>query len=472
MRLHSKQIQWAIVALLVMGVGVRLAAVRGDLWLDEIWSIELAKEAGGPLGVFTALHHDNNHYLNTLWLQLLGDHRPSWVYRVAPLLASLLWLVWVGLAVARRNRSEAVLVLLLLSPSYLFVLQGTEARGYALLLLFLVLSWSCLDLEIRGRSGPWGPLFGVFSILGLLAHLSFSVFLLGGAAWVVFGSTRSSGRSHGMLRVLVRLFGLPAVIVLLLYWVDGRHIRVGGAPLMNAAEAVGQATALALGLPATGFFLALAPVVLGATAVVELERRRKKGDSEWILFAVSIFIAPALALALALALARPPFVAARYFLIPVFLTLLLLAGLLCRWWKEGETGKRVTVALVLVVIVGGNVVQLGRFLTALRGEYAQAVERLAVEAANRPISVGSDHDHRNRTVLEFYTRREHPELAVEYIEVGDWEARQPEWLFLHSFAEGLYGHPVLKTPAGSYALVETYRHYGLSGWDWFLYRKE
>lgn len=466
--MHSKRLLWIIAALLVLGFGVRVAAVRGDLWLDEIWSIELAKEAGGPLGVFTALHHDNNHHLNTLYLQLLGDDRPSWAYRVVSLLASLLWLSWVGLVVARRDRLEAVLVLLLLAPSYLFVLLGTEARGYALILLFLVLAWFCLESELRDRPGRWWPLFGSFSVLGLLSHLSFSFFLLGGFAWVVHAEAGSNRPWRQQLQTLVRLFGLPAAFALLLYWVDVRHIRVGGAPLMGAAEGVGRASALALGLPAAGFFLVLAPLVLGVTAGVEIERRRKRGHSEWVFFALSIFVAPALALVVA----RPPFVAARYFLIPVFLSLLLLAGMLRRWWQEKETGGRAAAALMLAIIVVGNVVQLGRFLAELRGEYAQAVERIAVEAKGRPVSVGSDHDHRNRMVLEFYTRRDQPELAMEYVGVGDWEARQVDWLVLHSFEEGLYGNPTLQTPAGSYTLVETYRHYGLSGWDWFLYRKE
>lgn len=467
-RLQSKQLRWALLALLTLGVGVRVAAVRGDLWLDEIWSIEMAQKAGGPLGVFTALHHDNNHHLNTLALLALGDLRPSWVYRVMPLVASVLWLVWIVLAVGKRSRLEAVLVLALLSSSYFFILQGTEARGYAPLLLFLSLAWTCLELKMQGRPGPWRLLFGIFSVLGLLSHFSFVFFLSGAVVWVVYAGVTPDHRPAVPRMSTIGLFGLPTAAGLLLYWVDGRHVRVGGAPLMSVAEGVGQAAALALGLPAQSYFLVVAPLILTVVAWVELARRRDEGDSEWILFALSIFIAPALALVVI----RPPFVAARYFLIPVFLALFLLAGRLRRAWQQGGSVRKATVAAVLIVIVAGNLVQLSRFLTGLRGHYGEAVERIAVEAAGRPTSVGSDHDHRNATVLQFYARRDQPDLEMEYVEVGDWERVQPEWLLLHSFDEGLYGNPLLTTPAGSYRLVETFRHYGLSGWDWFLYRRD
>src|SRR5512135_3181929 len=59
-------------AMVLVGAVLRALAARGDLWLDEIWSIEWARKAGSFLGVFTNVHVDNNHYLNTLFLRALG----------------------------------------------------------------------------------------------------------------------------------------------------------------------------------------------------------------------------------------------------------------------------------------------------------------------------------------------------------------------------------------------------------------
>ena len=64
--------------LLVLSAGLRLLAARGDLWLDELWSLSFARQMTSPLDVWTAIHHDNNHPLNTLYLfvvvHLAGAH--------------------------------------------------------------------------------------------------------------------------------------------------------------------------------------------------------------------------------------------------------------------------------------------------------------------------------------------------------------------------------------------------------------
>jgi hypothetical protein len=52
---------------------IRIVAAFNDLWLDEIWSIELVRELRSALGVFTQTHHDNNHYLNSLFIYVLGQ---------------------------------------------------------------------------------------------------------------------------------------------------------------------------------------------------------------------------------------------------------------------------------------------------------------------------------------------------------------------------------------------------------------
>ena len=62
---------WVPIAILSVGALLRFAAARGDLWLDEIWSIDIAREAGSLLGVL-ATRHDNNHPHNTIWLLAAG----------------------------------------------------------------------------------------------------------------------------------------------------------------------------------------------------------------------------------------------------------------------------------------------------------------------------------------------------------------------------------------------------------------
>ena len=66
------RIPWLLGAIVLLGLGLRLASAQGGLWLDEAWSAVLADEVGTPLGIFLSINHDNNHHLNSLWLQLVG----------------------------------------------------------------------------------------------------------------------------------------------------------------------------------------------------------------------------------------------------------------------------------------------------------------------------------------------------------------------------------------------------------------
>ncbi|MBA3896385.1 MAG: hypothetical protein H0X36_04455, partial [Sphingomonadaceae bacterium] len=60
---------------------LRVLNARGGLWLDEAWSVVLAGEAAPVVGVFASINHDNNHHLNTLWVQLLGPAAPPLALR-------------------------------------------------------------------------------------------------------------------------------------------------------------------------------------------------------------------------------------------------------------------------------------------------------------------------------------------------------------------------------------------------------
>ena len=89
-----------IAAATLLGALLRLVNLPRDFWLDEVWSWGLAAELDGLGGVFTAIHHSNNHHLPTLWMLVLGPDAPVWAYRLPsylagvatiPLAAALAW---------------------------------------------------------------------------------------------------------------------------------------------------------------------------------------------------------------------------------------------------------------------------------------------------------------------------------------------------------------------------------------------
>src|SRR5262245_53453229 len=82
-----------LAGLVSAGAALRISAAHGDLWLDEIWSLSFARGISAPWETITAIHHDNNHPLNTLALfaavKAFGIHAPAIAFRILPLLTGV-----------------------------------------------------------------------------------------------------------------------------------------------------------------------------------------------------------------------------------------------------------------------------------------------------------------------------------------------------------------------------------------------
>jgi len=69
------------------------------------WSVRYVRAAGGPVGIFTRINHDNNHHLNSLWLYLVGPAAPPLLARALAIVTGTVsgssWPPSSALAVAR-----------------------------------------------------------------------------------------------------------------------------------------------------------------------------------------------------------------------------------------------------------------------------------------------------------------------------------------------------------------------------------
>ena len=104
---RSSMLSYAVIAL---GSILILFAARGDLWLDEIWSIFFAEAAKSPWDILARFKHDNNHVLNTLYLYIIGKQQHLIVYRglaIASGIGSLLILRKIAL---RWGSAESVIL--------------------------------------------------------------------------------------------------------------------------------------------------------------------------------------------------------------------------------------------------------------------------------------------------------------------------------------------------------------------------
>ena len=175
---------WTVAAI-VMAIGLRVAMARGGLWLDEAWSSVMAHDAGGPLAVLSGIHHDNNHPLNSWWMQAVGQGAPPLVVRALAIGCSVATILPAARVGARRGlwQGRAAAWLFALSP--MMVLLGSEARGYAPAMLALVVLIDRLDPA--RRDVPPSALFLVLvGTLGTLGHLVMlpGIMLVAGWLWL------------------------------------------------------------------------------------------------------------------------------------------------------------------------------------------------------------------------------------------------------------------------------------------------
>lgn len=172
---QAERFRWwpVIAALTVGGLALRIAAARGGLWTDEAWSMIYAQQARDPLGVFLRINHDNNHHLISLWLQAVGIHASPLLARAPAILAGTLAIPAAALLFARRSPVAAIAAAALFALSPIMVTYGSEARGYAPMVLgALVMLWLAVSaLEGRqDRRTPW--LIAAAVLLGMLSNLT------------------------------------------------------------------------------------------------------------------------------------------------------------------------------------------------------------------------------------------------------------------------------------------------------------
>ena len=452
----------AAVAVVLAGAVLRVLAARGDLWLDEIWSVELGRLAGSAVGVFTNLRHDNNHHLNTLYALALGYDATPLALRALAVLAGTATLA-VAAASDSRDRIRSLAWALLLSFSYLVVHYSSEARGYGLALLFAVTSFVAMVRFLDSRRIAWAAAFAASAILGLLSHLTFLYALLAFLAWGATAAWRDrSARVLGPGWFLA--FAPPVATFAALWAVDLRHVVIGGGPEYRLWDVLREVVRSTFGIPQGPLESLSLPVL--AFAGFEFVRLVRTRDLRWVFFAVVIVAGPAAVLLLT----RPEYMAPRYFLVLVPFLLWLWASGLARMARKGRAGA-IAAALLLVFFLAGNGVNIARLLRDGRGRYREALEFIVRSDPGPVATVGSDNDFRNATVIGRHLPNLPGAARFRYVPTGEWTDAAPAWVLVHHFAEEPPPDDVVLGPTGRrYALARVFPYAGLSGWDWYVYR--
>ncbi len=454
----------ALLGLLVLALALRVPGLFTDLWLDEIWTVDIVRRMDSAFDVFRTVRHSNNHHLNTLIFYWIGDVEDWKLYRLHSLVAAVgsVWLAW--RIAARRGRAEAIFAAGLCASSYLLIHFSSEARGYSMLVFFSLASYDLLqDLE-RGRTGAGRTaLFWLCTCLGFLSHLMYLHAFLAGAASTSLGLVRRGVPMRQALLRLLQLFGLPALFLVWFYAFDIRLTKIGEGPVLDTGEVLLRALSYGVGGPPSGPIAVVAAAGALTAWIGSILWLFRRGRSEWLFFAIVIFASPALVFAWT----RPDVFFVRYFLLSSTFGLLALAHPLAAGWRSGG-GRRIAVASLTGLMLLGNGVDTARFYQHGRGSYLDAMRFMLEATPGEVVTVGGDHRFRNRTLLRFYSRYLPESRQIVYLP----QDRLPEWLLLHRIGALGQPHAALAGERGrAYELVKVYPYSDLSGWHWLLYRR-
>lgn len=453
-------------ALAAFALLLRARAMFTDFWLDEIWSYDLARRARSAADIFFSpgLKLDNNHQLNTLWLYVLGDE-PHWVlYRLPALVAGVLAVVVAYAAGGHRSRMEGWFAGLGVAASFTMVVYSTEARGYALVLLFALLAFVALRRYLDAPSLVGAARFWIWIALGLAAQTSILHFYLGAILW-------SGYRLRGRSRDLLLLHGVPAAwgglwAALVLF-----GSRIGGGPAWTWRSIGDQSLAWTFGYPMAIVPAWLAAGAAGALVVWDAHRLWREGSDEGLFCVGAIFGPPVLVAALS-----PPWLFPRYFLVSLLFLLLVAARSLARLWCRPGWGRPAAGA-ILLLFVAGNARHIVPFSEYGRGLGSQAIRDMATSRPSGEIFVtGRPVDLWSSLPMAYYEHAFGLGDRLRYVPAADLQKPGAlphlDWLIVQSLTADEAPVAAVSLTGDQFVLQHTYPQYGPSGMRWWLYRRE
>lgn len=451
--------------LVLMAAVLRLGAARGELWLDEIWSLQLAARLPTPLHAF-GLAHDNNHIANTLWLSVLPADLPALAYRLPAVVAGVAMVLLAWLWSRRHGVATGLATAALLACSLMLVHYGSEARGYGLALGSIMLALFVLEqrLAAGARAGSV-LLFGAAVGLALFAHLSsVTAYLALGGYWLAARRPRLS--SSELLREGVLLHGVPVAVGLALAAGFVRGMRIGGGFETGQLETLRDTAGFCFGLQLPPSLAWVAAAALLALLAVGARMLWRGARAELVLYGLGVFVP-----VLAMALRDPRHLAPRYLLISV-LFLALLSGRVLGTALAGGGVRRVAAGAALALLLVGNLAGDFQLLRDGRGGYRAAVAHVVAQSGPGPITLTSDNDFRNPMVLAFHGRGLPGAERIRFFPAAQRPAQGTDWLILHRIGgRGGEPQPAVRFRGHRFERASAFPSAPLSGMAWYLYRR-
>lgn len=371
---------WAVLgAIVALGLALRILNAQGALWLDEVWSAMHAREAATPAGVFVGINHDNNHHLNSLWMQAVGIGAPPMIQRGLAIVSGTLAIPLAWLLCRRAGPMAATLAALLMAVLPFFVTYGSEARGYAPMIMALLVVMLRTDRWLADDAvPPPAGAIALWAVLGLLSQLTMAIGLAATGGWAAI----TLWRRHGLRRATMlslRAYG-PALVasalvvggILLAAQLNAGGMRFGALiPFSLESFSVGFAalSAYSVGVPVGPAWPVLAlPVLLAAGVALRVPR-------------LAFHALALVGFPLAVLILQPAnAVQARYYFIVAVAVLILGADLGARA-LERRGWQRIVAAASLAAVLVSSLVEDLRLIVNQRADTGRAIIAIA---ARRP----------------------------------------------------------------------------------------
>jgi len=464
-------------ALLIIGAGLRVRGAYGELWLDEIWSLNIAKGLTAWHQAFWDAPLDNNHPLNTAWIYLMGQGRDPWVYRLLSIITGTMTILVTGLVAARSTlgpTSVRLLVAMLLTATlYPFVHFGSEARGYAPMMLCAMLAFSAVeDADQNVRRARWT--YGLAGFLGLLSHLSILPILFALSISFTVRQRLQGVPLAQAFHAAVRLNG-PFIAGVLAYtmtiaygfFLHHNVLAFGGSTLgcldapcfTSALDSITRFTVGGFAAPWTGLYTGLYSIFVGgAIAWLGTLGNRRALPLGLILLGVPLLF---------FLTNQPAVPHARYF-IGVFAFLPVLSAEIVGEISGRTQAARLGAGLFVVALVSVNAWANSRFFQAGRGDYARTLERILKDQDGAPITLGTEMPFQLKTVMNETRDRLAPRQRITYVTLPDIPRTKPRWLISVTLEAAAL--PATACTGGLfYTLDSVHGYWGLAGSPWGLY---
>jgi hypothetical protein len=397
----------------------------------------------------------------------MGQNQPVWLYRLPALLAGIGSVLMAMRIMLRLGVAEAVIGGLLFAFNFPLIFYSSEARGYSICVFLSLLSFDLLQsaLSERSRASRVAELcFGLCTVLGFLAHLTFLNVYIAGFAWSLIRVRQLEPTTVLRAARLIRLHAIPAIGVLLLFHFFVGQMVYGGAAPTSPAGVILQSLSLTLGGPEGGAMALVVSIITGGLFIAGLIFSARRGSTKWVFFLFAVVLAPAMICTRALVFTdRPQPLMLRYFLTSIAMLLLCITPVLASMWARGG-GFRCALLVACVIYLTGVSLHLASFLTMGRGHYAEALSQIADQSPGRAMELSSDNPIRTRRLIEFYGPRMAP---GDQITVTD----NPTLWLIVNLADPTAAQTITYRKC-VYSLKGCYASGDLSGWTWAVYRQK